>query len=57
MDKEKQVLTDEELKAVAGGNCTVLAGEYLCNEQKNLADCNNTVGCQWVDAKCIFTTR
>jgi hypothetical protein len=52
-NNERQILTDEELKDVAGGGITgMIADDSFCEKVKNPKDCIKR-GCRWVMNKCI----
>ena len=56
-NKEKIVLTDEELKEVAGGasESDKLAAEYFCNKILLLKRCifETQKKCAWIGNKCV----
>ena len=51
MDMEKVILTDEELKEVAGGGA-VGSTENYCEQYDTAEDCNKNILCQWGQFKC-----
>ena len=55
-NKENIILTDEELKEVAGGAAPV-AGQNLltttCLSQKTLLGCMKIIICEWKDGECV----
>ena len=50
MDMEKVILTDEELKDVAGG--AVGSTDNYCEQYDTAEDCNKNRLCQWGQFKC-----
>ena len=50
-NKEKNVLTDEELKEVAGG--VIQSGLVDCQSIKKMEDCGKLRYCRWSFAKCV----
>ena len=51
-DKDKKViLTDEELKEVAGGVQNSLT--TTCSTQKTQLGCMKIIICQWKDGECV----
>lgn len=56
MANENKVLSDEDLKDVAGG---VVINNFTCNLYSNEKDCLAHRGCMWYDGACIYgvTTR
>ena len=51
MDMDKVILTDEELKEVAGGGA-VGSTENYCEQYDTAEDCNKNILCQWGQFKC-----
>ena len=51
-NKENIILTDEELKVVAGGASGSSQSEE-CNRHKKPEDCIKIKYCQWHIAKCV----
>ena len=51
-NKENIILTDEELKEVAGGTSGSSQSEE-CNRHKKPEDCIKIKYCQWHIAKCV----
>ena len=55
-NKENIILTDEELKEVAGGAAPI-AGQNLlattCLTQKAQLGCMKIIICQWKDGECV----
>lgn len=50
-NKDKIILTDEELKNVTGGSHLVL---NLCNKKRDPKDCVKTTECTWKNGKCVL---
>ena len=56
-NNEKQILTDEELKDVAGGgllNSSMM--DVVCEKVKRPEDCNQ-FGCRWVANRCVHVGK
>ena len=51
MDMDKVILTDEELKEVAGGGAVGSTDNY-CEQYDTAEDCNKNILCQWGQFKC-----
>ena len=56
-NKEKVILTDEQLKEVVGGAsaCDKLAAEYFCNKIMSSKKCilETQKKCAWIGNKCV----
>ena len=50
-NKDKVILTDEELKEVAGGVQNSLT--TTCSTQKTLLGCMKIIICEWKDGECV----
>ena len=48
---EKIILTDEELKEVAGG--AIQSGLVDCQSIKKMEDCGKLRYCRWILTKCV----
>ena len=51
MDMDKVILTDEELKEVAGGGAVGSTDNY-CEQYDTAEDCNKNRLCQWGQFLC-----
>ena len=58
-NKEKVILTDEELKEVAGGSqCLPMGGPAeVCARKLLPRDCMKVKECTWTGAKCITKSK
>ena len=56
-NQEPQILTDEELKDVAGGTFGIIMGNKFCAKHRTPESCNGdkAIACKWVNKKCVFT--
>ena len=52
-NNERQILSDEELKEVAGGSITNMIVGATCDKVKSPKDCNK-FGCRWVVNRCVY---
>jgi hypothetical protein len=52
-NNERQILSDEELKDVAGGSITGMIVGATCDKVKTPKDCNQ-FPCRWVVNRCVF---
>jgi hypothetical protein len=49
-NKDKTILTDDQLKEVAGGSGLSIV---ICSSKKNPEDCMKNRKCIWLDDKCV----